>query len=86
MKQKDIALIAIIVFISAALSFFVSKSLFSNNKPENKQAEVISVITADFPAPDSKYFNAQSVDPTKSITIQQNANTDPFNAVTKTSN
>ena len=79
MKQKDIILIAIIVIVSAVISLFASKALFGSPKAANKQAEVVSPITADFPEPDTRYFNNQSIDPTKSITVQQNANANPFN-------
>lgn len=78
MKQKDIALVAIIIFISALISIFVSKSVFV--KPNNRQqeVEVVQVITAVFPPPDERYFNDKAFDPTQPITIGDNANTDPF--------
>ena len=86
MKQKDIALIVVIVFISAVVSLFASKALFGSPTAANKQAEVVAPITADFPQPDAKYFNVQSIDPTKTITIQQNSTTDPFNTSSGSSN
>jgi hypothetical protein len=86
MKQKDFALIAVIVFVSAIISLFASKALFGAPKAANKEAEVVAPITANFPTPDSKYFNSQSIDPTKTITIQQNTNTDPFNGAASPSN
>ncbi len=78
MKQKDLALIIIIVFISAIVSLFASKALFGHPATADKQAEMVSPITADFPKPNDKYFNTQSIDPTKTITIQQNSTADPF--------
>jgi hypothetical protein len=78
MKQKDIALIVVIVFISAIVSLFVSKAIFGHPATTDTQAEVVAPISADFPKPDVKYFNSQSIDPTKTITIQQNTTTDPF--------
>jgi hypothetical protein len=78
MKQKDIALIIVIVFVSAVISFFVSKAVFGSPKNRQQQAEVIQPISSDFPQPDPRYFNSQAFDPTKVITIGQNANTDPF--------
>lgn len=78
MKQKDFALIAVIVFISAIVSLFASKALFNDNKASSKEAEKVTAITSDFPAPDNRYFNTDSIDPTKTITIQQNDNTNPF--------
>ncbi len=80
MKQKDIALIIIVVFFSAVISYLVSNKLFA--PPENRQqeVEVVQPITADFPKPDSKYFNDKAFDPTQQITIGQNANSDPFSS------
>lgn len=80
MKQKDIALIAIIVFFSAIFSYFISNAIFASPKNRQQQVEVVQPITADFPAPDSKYFNSNAIDPTQTITIGQNQNTDPFSA------
>lgn len=86
MKQKDIALIAIIVVVSAILSLFASKALFSNSKTASIKAEKVAPITAEFSQPDPKYFNSKSIDPTKTITIQQNTNTDPFNGTANAQN
>lgn len=78
MKQKDIALIIVVVFISAVISILVSKLVFA--KPANRQqkVEIVQPISADFPQPDSHYFNSTSFDPTKTITIGTNLNPDPF--------
>lgn len=78
MKQKDIALIAVVVFISAVFSIVISKSVFV--KPVNRQqeVEVVQAINSKFTPPAKKYFNDKSFDPTRSITIGDNANPDPF--------
>ena len=78
MRQKDVALIVVIIFISAIVSLFASKAIFSSPKNRQQQVEVVQPISADFPKPDKKYFNKQSFDPTQLITIGQNANPDPF--------
>jgi hypothetical protein len=82
MKQKDIVLILVIVFISAVVSLFVSKAIFVSPKNRQQQVEVVQPITADFPKPDKQFFNKDANDPTKLITIGQNANSDPFSSVT----
>ncbi len=78
MKQKDLALIAVIVFLSAIVSFFVSKLIFAPPANRQQQVEVVQAITSDFPKPDSRYFNSSAFDPTKPINIGQNTNTNPF--------
>jgi len=78
MKQKDIALIAIVVIVSAFISLFVSKAIFASPKDRQQEVEVVQPITADFSKPDSRYFNNKAFDPTQLITIGPNANPDPF--------
>ena len=80
MKQKDLALLAAVVFLSAVISLVASNLLFGSPKTRQQQAEVVQPITANFPKPDSAYFNNKAFDPTKQITIGQNPNPDPFSA------
>lgn len=80
MKQKDIILIVIVVIISGTFSFLLSKFLFSTPKDRETQVEVVQAISPDFPQPDPRYFNANSVDPTQNITIGDNQNNQPFSS------
>ncbi len=80
MKQKDIALILVIVFLSAVISFFASNAIFGGPKSRNQQVEVVPTITSTFPPPDTRYFNKDAFNPTKLITIDKNDNTGPFKA------
>ncbi|HXR49802.1 MAG TPA: hypothetical protein VN778_02145 [Verrucomicrobiae bacterium] len=79
MKPKDVALIGVIVFISAIVSWFASSAIFVKPKDRQQQVEVVQQITTDFPQPDTHYFNNSAFDPTKLITIGKNNNTSPFN-------
>ncbi|HSX23673.1 MAG TPA: hypothetical protein VLE74_01085 [Candidatus Saccharimonadales bacterium] len=78
MKQKDIALIVIVVILSGAVSLVVSNFLFSSPKNRQEKVEVVEPIGADFKQPDKKYFNAHSIDPTQIIKIGDNNNNQPF--------
>lgn len=78
MKQKDIALILVMVFISAVISFVLSGQIFGSPKNREQKAEVVEAITPEFPAPPGKYFNANSINPTQLITIGGNTNPNPF--------
>ena len=78
MKQKDLALIIVIVAVSGVVSYFVSHLIFVTSKSSKQQVEVVSPISTDFPTPDNKYFNNQSIDPTQQIKIGNNNNPDPF--------
>jgi len=79
MKQKDLALISVIVIISAVISIVISKAVIVSPKNRQQQVEVVGAISSDFPQPDSKYFNTSAVDPTQLITIGTNTNPQPFN-------
>lgn len=78
MKQKDIALIIVIVFVSGAISFVVSNKFISSPKHDMKAAKV-EPITGEFATPNDKYFNEKSVNPTQLIRIEANKNDRPFN-------
>jgi hypothetical protein len=77
MKQKDIILIIVIVFISGVLSFFLSNKFISPSTQKQKAAKV-EPITAEFTQPNSKYFNDKSINPTRTITIGDGTNTQPI--------
>lgn len=69
MKQKDIALVLVMVFVGAVLALLTSQLIFSAPKNRTQKAEVVDVITPDFPAPPSKYFNVTATNPTQPITL-----------------
>lgn len=78
MKQKDIAVIVVVVFVSAVLSYFLSNALFASPDNLQTEVEVVEPITADFPEPDKRYFNDNSINPTQTITIGDGQNQQPF--------
>ena len=79
MKQKDIVLIMVMVFIGAVVALVISKFVFSSPKNKQQTAEIVDVITADFPSTPDKYYNINSVNPTKQIEIGAGTNPNPFN-------
>lgn len=80
MKQKDLILIVIVVFMSVVVSLVISKSLIVPPKNRQQEVEVVQAVSSDFPQPDKAYFNSNSFDPTKIITIGQGGNSDPFSS------
>jgi hypothetical protein len=79
MKQKDVALILVMMFISAIASLVISQWVFASPKNSKQTAEVVDTITPDFSQPPTKYFNAESVNPTQEIQIGETNNPNPFN-------
>lgn len=80
MKQKDIALIIVVVFLSGVIALLFSKLVIASPSKRKDKVEVVDAITSEFNAPDNKYFNVQAVDPTQLIQIGDSLNPKPFNA------
>ena len=78
MKQKDIAIIAITVFISGIFSYVICSSFLFNSTDQKQKAEVVTPITSTFNLPDKKIFNTEATNPTKVIEIGPNTNDQPF--------
>lgn len=78
MKQKDIALVIVIGIVSAVLAVLLCNALVSNAKNRQQQAEIVEPISSNFIPPEKKYFSANSIDPTKTITIGNGENDKPF--------
>lgn len=82
MKQKDIAVIIAVVATSAVLSLVIANTLFAGPQKHQLKSQVVEKINTDFDRPDAKYFNNQSLNPTKQIKIGEDPNTKPFNSPT----
>ncbi len=80
MKQKDLALIALVVGLTSLVSYFVAKTFIAPPKKRSFKVEVVQKISSDFNRPSEKYFNGNSINPTKLIIIGQDGNPQPFNA------
>lgn len=78
MKQKDIAIIILIGAVSAVFSLIVSNLVIGTPTTKAVEVEVVEPITPEFAELDKRYFNAESVNPTQIIQIQDN-DTKPFN-------
>ena len=83
MKQKDIAVIIVVAFISAVISFLVTDKLFVTPANRQQAVEVVDVITTDFKLPDSRYFNKNSIDPTVQSQLGTATNQTPFNSTSQ---
>lgn len=80
MKRKDFLLIAVVIIISTAFALVLSSLLIGSPQKNLQEAEVVQAITSNFPPADERYFNSNSINPTKLITIGDNANSNPFNS------
>ncbi len=78
MKQKDLILIIAVAVVAGVFSVVLAKFLFATPGDRQQKVEVVDAISTDFPAPDTKYFNTSSINPTRLIQIAQNSNQAPF--------
>jgi hypothetical protein len=83
MKQKDLALIIVIVVISGIISLVLSNMLFASSADRQQEVAVVQPINSNFSVPSTKYFNAKSIDPTQTILIGNANNSNPFNGTQK---
>jgi hypothetical protein len=77
-KQKDFITIIIIVFISGLISYFIANAIIGAPKNRSRKVEVVEKISDEFNTPDPKYFNSESINPTKLIEIGDTNNPTPF--------
>jgi hypothetical protein len=80
MKQKDIALVLVVVIVSIVVALVVSRMIFSSPKNRQQTAEKVDKISPDFALPSTRYFNADSINPTQLIQIGNSNNPNPFNS------
>ena len=78
MKRKDVLIIVVIATISGILSLVLSNLFITAPKNRQEKVEVVELISPEFKRPDSRYFNADSINPTKIIRIGDNTNPQPF--------
>lgn len=78
MKQKDIALIIIVIFFSAVISLLVTNMLFSTKGKKSLSAEIVEPISAEFKEPDKTVFNGDAINPTQLIQIGNENNQNPI--------
>lgn len=78
MKQNDVALIIVIAFVSAVISFIASNKIFVTPSNREQAVEVVDSIKPSFQTPSRKYFNSSSIDPTLNAQIGTGNNQNPF--------
>lgn len=82
MKQKDIAVVIVIIFLSGILSFLISGKIFVTPENRQQQVEKVDEITADFQKLNQRYFNETSINPTQSSQLND-TNETPFKSTSQ---
>lgn len=79
MKQKDLSILLVSILVGVTLSYIVAKVVINKSSNLDQQTVTVPVITTEFQAPSSKYFNSNSIDPTQIINIAPSNNQNLFN-------
>lgn len=69
MKQKDIPLILVAVFVAGIVSFVFTQLVFVPKKTKQQEVQIVPAISSEFNKPDSRVFNKNAIDPTQLIQI-----------------
>ena len=77
MKQQDLIIVAVIIFLAGIFSYIVSNKFIT---PSNQiqTAEIVTAIDPNFQLPDATVFNDKAVNPTVKIQIKPGTNKSPF--------
>lgn len=78
MKQKDVALILLVIGMTSIVSYFAANKLITSPFKRDYKIEKAQKITQDFPLPSEKYFNGLSINPTQTVKIGEDGNPKPF--------
>ena len=78
MKQKDLIIIVAVAVVAGIFSYVIANFIFGGEKSYKLTAPTVQPITAEFKQPDQAYFNTNSLNPTKNITIGDSTNNQPF--------
>lgn len=78
MKSKDWSVIVVIIVIAGLISLFLSNFLIGSKKLGKLKVEQVTPLSSNFPLPNKKYFNSNSINPTQEIKIGEDPNANPF--------
>lgn len=69
MKKTDIAMIIFIATAGVLISFFVVRAILGDDSSEPQKVQVIDKITSEIQEPDEKIFNANSINPSVRVEV-----------------
>ncbi len=78
MKKNDLVVILIVAIFAGIFSMVASNLIFTPKSTKTLKAYKIDEISSEFKQPDKRYFNSESVNPTKNIQIGDGNNNKPF--------
>lgn len=78
MKKQDIAIIILIVAISALAAYLIGRAIVGDPDQQAVQVPTVEAISTTVEEPDSRVFNDDAINPTVEINIGDSSNRQPF--------
>jgi hypothetical protein len=78
MKKQDIAIIILIVAISALAAYLIGRAVVGDPQQQSVQVPTVEAISTNVEEPDSRVFNDDAINPTVEINIGDSSNEQPF--------
>jgi hypothetical protein len=72
MNKNKIAILILIISVTALVGYFIGKSLLGGNRLKPVDVESARAISTEIQKPDRAIFNGEAINPTTTITIGQN--------------
>lgn len=78
MKKQDIAIIILIVAISALAAYLIGRAIVGDPQQQAVQVPTVEAISTNVEEPDNRVFNDNAINPTVEINIGDSSNRQPF--------
>ncbi len=78
MRKQDIAIIVLIVAISAMAAYFIGRAIIGDPQQQSVQVPTAEPISTNVEQPDARTFNERAINPTVEINIGDSSNQQPF--------
>ena len=72
MSKNRIAILILIIGLTAIIGYFIGKSLLGGSQLKPVQVEDVRALQVTVTPPDPSIFNTEAINPTNPITISQN--------------
>lgn len=77
-KQNDIAILILITAISLVVAYLLGNAVINSPDSRTTPVEIAVPIGSEFPEPDTRIFNENSINPTEKIEIGDTNTPNPF--------
>lgn len=78
MKKQDIAIIILIVAISALAAYLIGRAIVGDPQQQAVQVPTVEAVSTNVEEPDNRVFNDNAINPTVEINIGDSSNRQPF--------